>query len=429
MSSNRHGSKRPQTGIRRNVLTLTRPKYSEYRILPAFLPFRAGNSTQTTMFSLHPARTLAPILGLAALVLCAAGCGGGDSAGDTLRLAVATPLEQFIGAQTLRGAEFARDQLNAAGGIQGRMVELVPVTDSASAQRAVPVADGFFADGSILAVIGHSTSGATLAAATIYNRGLPAVSPTATSPEISEAGDWIFRIASSDAANSAWLARFALRELGSRAAILYANEPYGRGLREGFGQAYLAGGGVLLEEYPYIEGETQNFEAYLLGIQAAGPDLIFVAGLDASAALIIQQARELNIDAPIIGGDGLLGLAGQDSVYDGTFVGLLYHPDVPGQAGRQFVESYRSAFGVPPDHFAALAYDAVMLVAQAAEEVGLNREKIRAYLEEVGSARSGFQGVSGLIAFDENGDPLEKSYAVGRIDGDRIELVSVEGGT
>ncbi len=370
-----------------------------------------------------------PILGLVALAVWATGCGGGNSAGGTARFGVAAPLEQFIGAQSLRGAELARDRINADGGIRGRTLELVAVTDSASAQRAVPVADGFYGDESVVAVIGHSTSGATLAAAAIYNRGLPAVSPTATSPEVSDAGEWIFRIASSDAENSGWLARFALRELGTRAAILYANEPYGRGLREGFGKAFLAGGGELLEEYPYIEGQTQDFEAYLLGIQAGQPDLIFVAGLDASAGLIIQQARELDIRAPIIGGDGLLGLAGLDPVYDGTYVGLLYHPDAPGPAGRQFVEAYRSAYGEPPDHFAALTYDAVMLVAQAAREVGFDRAKIRAYLEQVGGRGAGFQGVSGLIAFDQNGDPLEKSYAVGRISRDGIELVSVEGDT
>jgi len=370
-----------------------------------------------------------PILGLAAIVAYATGCGGGDSAGDTLRLGVATPLEQFIGAQTLRGAALARDQLNAEGGVRGKPVHLQAVTDSASAQRAVPVADGFYNDASIVAVIGHSTSGATLAAATIYNNGLAAVSPTATSPEITDAGEWIFRIASSDAANAAWLARFALRDLGRRAAILYANEPYGRGLRKAFGDAYRAGGGELVEEYPYIEGTTDDFEAYLMGIQIARPDLIFIGGLDASAGLIIRQARALGVEAPIIGGDGLLGLAGQDPVYDGTYVGLLYHPDAPGQTGRQFVEAYRSAYGELPDHFAALAYDAVMLVAQAIEEVGFDREKIRDYLQDVGSDRSGFQGVSGLIAFDTNGDPQEKSYAVGRISGNMMELVSVEGGT
>ncbi len=375
------------------------------------------------------ARRPASILGLAALALGASGCGGDDAAPGTLRLGVAAPLEGYIGAQTLRGAELARNQLNEEGGIRGQTVELVAVSDSANPRRAVVVADRFFSDPSCIAVIGHGTSGATLAAATIYNRGLAAVSPTATSPEVSEAGPWIFRMASSDEVNSGALARFALRTLGSSAAILYANEPYGRGLREGFGRAFRAGGGTLLEEYPYIEGQTDDFEAYLLRIQAADPKLIFIAGLDPGAALIIRQARDLGIGVPFLGGDGLLGLASQGPVYEGTYVGLLYHPDAPATAGRQFVESYRQAFDEPPDHFAALAYDAVMLVAQAAREASPTREAIRDYLEEVGRRRPAFLGVGGQIVFDPNGDPVQKSYAVGRISGSQIELISVEGGS
>jgi branched-chain amino acid transport system substrate-binding protein len=374
-------------------------------------------------------RTVTAAIGLAAFLSWTGACSGPDTTGGTARIGLAAPLEQYIGSQSLRGAELAREEINAAGGIRGQTLQLVAVTDSADAARAVPVADDFLNDQSVVAVVGHSTSGATLAASTIYNRGIVAVSPTATSPEISDAGAWIFRMASSDAANSAWLARFALREMGTQAAILYANEPYGRGLREGFGRAFEADGGTLLEEYPYIEGETEDFEAYLLGIQRADPDLIFVAGLDASAGLIIQQARQLGLDVSIIGGDGLLGLAGLDSVYDGTYVGLLYHADAPGQSGRQFVAAYRSRYREPPDHFAALTYDAVMLVAAAAREVGFDRKKIRDYLESVGNGREPFDGVSGLLAFDENGDPRQKSYAVGRISGDRIELVSIEGGT
>lgn len=373
-------------------------------------------------------RTATAALGLATCLTGPVACGGGTTR-DVARLGLAAPLEQFIGAQSLRGAQLAIEQTNSAGGIRGRRLRLAAVTDSADAVCAVPVADQFYADETIIAVIGHSTSAATLAASTIYNRGLTAVSPTATSPEVSDAGPWVFRVAPSDAANSGSLARFAIRELGSRAAILYANEPYGRGLRDGFARAFEAEGGSLLEQYPYIEGETVDFEPYLLGIRRTSPDLIFVAGLDAGAGLIIQQARALGIDAPFIGGDGLLGLAGLDPIYEGTFVGLLYHPDAPGHLGRQFVEAYQRQYGEPPDHFAALTYDAVRLVVNAARQVGFDREEIRGYLETVGNGREPFEGVSGLIAFNPNGDPRDKSYAVGRITGSRIELVSVEGGS
>jgi branched-chain amino acid transport system substrate-binding protein len=373
-------------------------------------------------------RVLASLLGLAGVILALTACGGGGS-GNTVRFGVAAPLEQFIGSHVLRGAELARDQLNAAGGIDGRTVELVAMTDSANTRRAVTVADDLYADASVLAVVGHVNSGATLAAAPIYNRGLSIVSPVATSPEISDAGEWIFRVCSSDVVNAAGLAEFALREVGTRAAIIYANDPYGRGLRDGFGRAYTAGGGALVEEYPFIEGGTTDFEAYLMGIRAARPDLIFIGSTDVGAGPVIRKAREMGIDAPFMGGDGILGLAGQGPAFEGTYIGLLYHPDAPGGGGEEFVDSYQARYGEPPDHFAALGYDALMLLAAAVSEVGFDRARIRDYLEQVGRARQAFPGVSGRIAFDENGDPIGKSFAVGRVSGNAIEFVSVEGGS
>ncbi len=380
------------------------------------------------MGNLRPLRIRARHIGAAAVALCClTACG--DSSGEAVRFGVAGPLEQFIGSHTLRGAELARDHINAAGGIRGRTLELVAVTDSAVPSRAVTVADGFLADPSLVAVVGHVNSGATLAAAAIYNRGIPAVSPVATSPEISDAGAWIFRVCSSDEANAAGLAEFALRELGDRAAIIYANDPYGRGLRDAFGRSFAAGGGTLVEEYPFIEGQTTDFEAYLLRIRAARPDLIFIASTDVGAGPAIRQARDMGIEVPFVGGDGLLGLAGQGPAYEGVYIGLLYHPDAPGASGREFVDAYRNAYGEQPDHFAALGYDAVMLVARAARQVGFDRSKIRDYLDGVGREREAFPGVTGRIAFDENGDPLEKSFSVGRISGSQIQFVSAEGGS
>lgn len=361
---------------------------------------------------------------LAAVFLWACG-----DTGETVRLGVAGPLDQVLGAHTLRGTQLARDQINAAGGIDGAPLELVAVNDSADAGRAVSVAAEFFSDPSLVAVIGHSNSGALLAAASVYERGLPAISATATSPEITEAGRWIFRVAPSDAATSEGLARFALRHLGDRAVMLYANDAFGRGLREAFGAAYVAGGGELVREYPYIEWDTEDFALYLEAARPARPDLIFVAGLDHGGGRIVRQARRLGIEAPILGGDGLLGLVGRDPIYDGTYVLVHYHPDAPGQANREFVEAYRAAYGDAPDAYAALAYDAVRLVTQAMREVGPDRARIRDYLEEVGSERPAFVGVSGAIAFDEHGDPIEKSVGVGRIRGAGIELISVEDGS
>lgn len=392
------------------------------------LPLRTIITEKRTVRTVRrPTRSSLAVSVVAAVCLSAA-CGGGSSP-KSIRIGVVAPLEQFVGRQVQRGAELARDRINAAGGIRGVPLQLVLMSDSADAQRAVAVADRLYQDPSVVAVVGHANSGATLAAAMIYNRGLAAVSPTATSPEITDAGDWIFRIVSSDGANAARLADFALRELGRRAAILYADEPYGRGLRAGFRQAFEAAGGTLVEEYPYLEGETTDFEPYLRGIQAASADLIFVAGLDAGAGLIIRQARRMGLEASVLGGDGLAGLVGSDSVYDGTYLGLLYHPDMSNDStARDFLEAYRAGYGETPDHFVALAYDAVNLVAQAIREAGPDRSAIHEYLKGVGTDTDPFRGVTGMIAFDANGDPVAKRYAVGRIEGAGIDLVRVEGG-
>jgi branched-chain amino acid transport system substrate-binding protein len=373
-------------------------------------------------------RGAAPI-GAAAFLIVAAACGGGEDGAGVVQVGVAGPLDQVLGAHTLRGAELARDQINAGGGIRGQTLELVALDDAGDPQRAVAVAESLFADGGVFAVLGHSNSGATLAAAPIYGQGLAAVSATATSPAITDAGPWIFRVSPSDAATAAGMADFALSQFGRRAVVLFANDAFGRGLREAFGAAYASGGGSLVNEYPYIEGQTEDFEPYLLGVRDARPDLIFVAGLDHGAARIIRQARALGIEAPILGGDGLLGLVGQDPVFDGTYVLVFYHPDAEGAANHEFVEAYRAAFGADPDAYAALAFDAVRLLAQAAAEVGFERQKVREYLEEVGSGRDAFEGVSGRIAFDEAGDPVDKGVSIGRMSGNSIELVSVEGGT
>ena len=106
----------------------------------------------------------------------------------------------------------------------------------------------------------------------------------------------------------------------------------------------------------------------------------------------------------------------------------FYHAEPPGEANAEFVRAYRATYGEDPDAWAAMAYDAIMLIARAATEVGFNRQKIRDYLEGVGSVRDPFAGVSGMIAFDESGDPVGKGVAIGRISGNEIELVSVEGG-
>jgi branched-chain amino acid transport system substrate-binding protein len=151
--------------------------------------------------------------------------------------------------------------------------------------------------------------------------------------------------------------------------------------------------------------------------------VVFIAGLDAAGERIITQARQLGVQARFIGGDGLVPLSTKGPVFDGTMVGLLYHPQQSDRA-RAFATAFRQAYGTDPDPFAAAAYDAVNLLAAAAKANGPTRGGIQRYLHTLGQPGGAppFQGATGEIRFDPNGDPEQKSFAVGVIQNGTIQL-------
>lgn len=334
---------------------------------------------------------------------------------------VAAPVEESYGASMVAGAELARREINAEGGIGGRLLELRVYDDSASPRRAPAVAERLYGDEEVVAVVGPVNSGTTTAAAPVFQQGLAAVATSATSPEVSRLGDWIFRVATSDSANGVQLARRA-RQLNTPTAILYANDDYGRGLARSFGSSLTDAGGVVVSMDPYLE-TTQDFRPYLERLRRRGAGLIFIAGIEAAGSRIIEQARAAGLEVRFLGGDGLEGLKAMGPSFDGTLVGLLYHRD-HSPAARDFADRFRAAFGREPDSFAALGYDATRLLAEAARESGADRESIREHLARVGreGGAPAFAGVTGTIRFDENGDPVQKEFAVGEIRGGDILL-------
>lgn len=358
---------------------------------------------------------------LFASTLIFAGCWGTDE--NPVVFGFAGPIQEPYGASARMGAELAQAEINAAGGIDGRQLALRVEDDDADAERAIEVADAFFSDPDVLAVAGHVNSGTMTAAASVYDKGLPAVATSATSPAISRLGDWIFRVTSSDSANAVELSRIAL-EIDQPTAILYENDDYGRGLSESFRASYEAMGGSILESDPYL-ASTEDLRPYLERLQTQGVGLIFIAGLEVGAARIIEQAADVGLNTRFLGGDGLEGLVSMGDAYDGTLVGMLYHPDASPPA-RAFAEKFANAYNRPADSFAALAYDAVHLLARAAEEGGASRREIREYLATVGRSDGSpaYDGATGSIRFDENGDPLGKDFSVGVIRDGRIDILN-----
>lgn len=330
-------------------------------------------------------------------------------------LGLAAPLgDDSYGDNSLRAAQLAVQEINADGGIDGHPIRLEALSDSGKDSTAIAVAARLADNSDVLAVVGHASSTPMLAAAPKYEEaGLPAVGTSATSTRISRAGDYIFRIAGSDSANAAELARTA-RTLGARVAILYSNEDYGQSLEAVFRGSLRETGARLVASDPYLEDMPAGaFEPYLRRMSLRGTDVILVAGYEVGAANLIPRAKALMPGVQIMGGDGLEPLVGMGPEFDGTYVGMLFHPEVSSRA-REFAAAYRGAYQREPDSSAATAYDAVYLIARALREGHRSRESIRDYLAGVGREGGSpvFDGVSGPVRFDANGDPVGKPFTV-----------------
>lgn len=371
---------------------------------------------------------------LGALVL--GGCGG--ASGDEIVIGVAGPLAKPNGRSMRLAVEMAVDEINAAGGVNGRRLRPEFGDDDADPSKAIEVARSLRGKPEVVAVVGHVNSSTSLAAARIYNMPagendsvpeapLAQISPASSSPQLTEAGDYTFRITPTDLEFSPVLARWAAGRLGSRrAAVLYANDDYGQGVMTTFEEAFRRGGGTVVASDPYlpavIEGETA-LDPYLARAIRRGADALVIGGQAAEGLKIIAAARRLGFTGPILGSDGLTGVKDAGAVAEGVYVSSAFLPDRATPKARAFVEAYQKRYNELPDHRGAMAYDVVYLLRDAIREAGADREAVRDYVARVGAARNGvapFEGVSGHVRFNEKGDVVGKEVAVGVVRGGRL---------
>ena len=348
-----------------------------------------------------------PHLLVVACVLVACTRGGGSS---TYTIASASPTNEAYGLMARQGTQLAVDVVNKRGGIHSHRLAVVTVDDEGTGAAAAVVAQQLVDADSVLAVVGHANSSATVAAARVYDGRLASVSPSASSPEITGLSRWLFRVIPSDSANGIELARFAKTLGHTRAAVLYENNSYGRGLADSFRRAF----GVEIASLEPVAVDGKDVEPYLAYLKLHEPGLIFVAGSDGSGLEILREARRQGIKSDFLGGDGWAGITSDTTASEGVYVGAPFSADDPRPVVRDFVRAFRAKFGREPNSFAALAYDATMVVAKAIEHAGPDRSEIRDYLESM-SERNAYQGVTGQIAFQRTGDVVAKTVAMTRV--------------
>jgi branched-chain amino acid transport system substrate-binding protein len=313
-----------------------------------------------------------------------------------------------------RGIDLAIDEINRAGGINGTPIKIAARDDEANGSRAAAIAQEFADNPSILAVVGHVNSGAMLAASRIYDGQLAAVATTASSPDLSGVSKWTFRVISSDSLNGVILARFASRIGGNsaelkQAAILYENDSYGRGLADAFRRAFR---GTIVSFDPI--NEEVNAEPFVSYLKMKQPGIVFVAGRENSALRILREAKRQNLEAVFIGGDGWQSIVSDTAASNGAYVGTSFNAEDASPEVRNFVRTFQARYRTKPDAFAALAYDATRLIAEAISKRGNSRKGIRDYLASL-SATKPFDGVTGPVYFNLGGDPIGMGFHVAQV--------------
>lgn len=345
-----------------------------------------------------------------------------------IRIGLAGPLSDSAGAIMKRAADVAVAQINESGGVAGRQVELVALDDFNDPDSAVAVATALEKAG-VVAVIGHVSSEATLAAAPVYNGAstpVVQISPSASAEAVTRAGDYTFRICPSDTRQGEVLARFVTERLGlQRGTILYLNNDYGRALRASFAREFSRFGGRIDAIDPYL-GSTPELGPYVqrLGRQKTS-QFVMLGGQADDATVAIRLARALGVTVPFVGGDALGGLAAAGPLAEGTYLAKGYLPNFYTPKNRDFLLAYLRKYpdASPPNQPAAATYDILFMLRDVIAAVGPIRPRIRDRIADIGRGAPPFEGVTGEIAFDEHGDVPRQRVVIGIVEDGRIRPV------
>jgi branched-chain amino acid transport system substrate-binding protein len=307
------------------------------------------------------------------------------------------------------GARLALGEINRAGGVLGKKLDLLSEDDRNDPTEAASAVTKLITRNHVVAVIGENASSRTLAAAPIAQKyEVPMVSPTSTNVEVTKKGDYIFRVCFIDPSQGRALALFARDGLKAQAAsiLIDSKSDYSVGLADAFKKVFTEKGGRVVSELKYSEGDS-DFSAQLTVIQADHPDVLFVPGYYTDAGLIARQARSLGVRAVLLGGDGwdspkLAEIGG--SAVEGSYFSNHYSVDDPSPTVRKFVEAYRKAYGADPDSIAASSYDAAGVIADAIKRAGSTEGK---RVRDALASTKDFPGVTGSITMDADRNPTK----------------------
>ncbi|KXT74045.1 Branched-chain amino acid ABC transporter, amino acid-binding protein [Streptococcus sp. DD10] len=336
----------------------------------------------------------------------------GTSIGDTIKIGFnfeETGAVASYGISEQKGAQLAVDQINEAGGIDGKKIEVVDKDNKSETAEAATVSTNLVTQSQVNAIVGPATSGATAAAvANATKAGVPLISPSATQDGLTKGQEYLFIATFQDSFQGKIISNFVTNQLSAKKVVLYYDNSsdYAKGIAESFKSSYK---GEIVSEQTFQSKDT-DFQAALTKIKDQDFDAIVLPGYYTEAGKIVNQARGMGIDKPIVGGDGFNG---EEFVQQATaerasniyFIsGFSTTVDVSEKA-KSFLEAYRAKYNEEPSTFAALAYDSVNIVAQAAKGAKNSVE-----LKDNIAKTKNFEGVTGDTSFDENHNTVKTAF-------------------
>ena len=380
------------------------------------------------------ALTLVSLASVALLAACGevsttgnSGSASGTEIGKTLKIGFnfeETGDVASYGTAEQKAAKLAVDEINKAGGVDGKQIEITDKDNKSELSEASTVSTNLVTQAKVNAIVGPATSGGTGAAITnAAKASVPLITPSGTQDDLTKGQDYLFRTTFIDSFQGKILSKYVTDNLKAKKVVLYYDNSsdYAKGIAKAFQEEYK---GEIVATETFASKDT-DFQAALTKFKGKDFDALVVPGYYTEAGKIVNQARGMGIDKPIVGGDGFnseefISQATPAAATNVYYVsGYSTSGDMTAKA-KKFLEAYKAKYNEEPSMFSALAYDSVYMVAEASKGAK-NSVDIKENLAKL----KDFEGVTGSITMDKNHNPVKSALMIGLKDGkvDTVETV------
>ncbi|GLB79884.1 branched-chain amino acid ABC transporter substrate-binding protein [Streptococcus alactolyticus] len=356
----------------------------------------------------------------------------GTTIGDTLKIGVNLELTGSVAAYgnaEKNGINLAVEQINKAGGVDGKKIEVITKDNKSENAEASTAATNLAVQSQVNAMIGPATSGAVAAASlNAQKTGVPLLTPSGTQDDLTIDKDgvkkYIFRTTFQDSFQGQVLAQYAYQNLNAKKVVLYYDNSsdYAKGIAEEFQRVYP---GEIVTVATFASGD-KDFQSALTKFKDLDYDAIVMPGYYTETGIITKQARDMSIEVPILGPDGFnddsfADLAGVPNTHDVYYVSGYSTKTALSDKATQFIEAYKKKYGSEPNMFAALAYDSVYMIAEAAKGA-----KTSIDIADNLAKLSQFDGVTGTMTIDKDHNPIKTALMVKMENGAEASAEAVE---